>query len=569
MPKTSRNPKPQPSIKSFLTILNWLPKYDRSWLRWDLAAALTVWAMLVPEGMAYATLAGVPPEAGLYAAPLAAIGYALFATSRQMTVGPSSTVAIMSALVVAPLAAGDPEKFIILSAVLAILAGALLVASGLLRFGVLVDFMSNPVLTGFIIGLALTIVAGQLDKMLGYSVEDAGFFQELWFFIRDLSMAHLPTLAVGMVSLALLFAFHKFVPKIPAALAVMVLAILASSFLNLEAYGVHVVGFIPSGLPSFGLPSGFTFSELIMLLPGAAGIVLVAFSESVAIARSYATSHGYEVDANQEMISLGFANLGAGISQGFVVDGSMSRSSAADLAGVKSQMSSIIFAAMVLITIIALAPLFRNLPEATLGAIVIHAVWHLVDSSKLKRLYKIRFDDFLAASVALLGVLVLGILSGLVVAVLLSLLLLLGRIKAPSTATLGRVPGKDVFRNIENYAEAETYPGLLILRFDGLLFFANAPNLRDSVKTLMADDPTVQMVLMDFESVSDIDTTALDMLERLHGELARANVDLRFSRVNRDVREAFRKAGLDEAIGAEHFYISVRDGVSAYLAEYR
>jgi SulP family sulfate permease len=567
MSKEPQNRFSRRSVKSFLPILKWLPKYDRSWLRWDFVAALTVWALFVPEGMAYATLAGVPPEAGLYAAPLAAIGYAIFGTSRHMTVGPSSTVAIMSALVLAPVAAGDPERFIALTAVLAILVGGLLFISGLLRFGVLVDFMSNPVLTGFIIGLALTIVVGQLDKMLGYSVEDTGFFREVWFFIRDLGMAHVPTLVVGMISLVLLFALQKFFPKIPAALIVMVLSIIASTLFNLEEYGVHVVGYIPTGLPSFGLPS-VTFSELIMLLPGAAGIVLVAFSESVAIARSYATSHGYEVDPNQEMIGLGFANLGAGLSQGFVVDGSMSRSSAADQAGVKSQMSSIILAAMVLVTILALTPLFHSLPDATLGAIVIHAVWHLIDFSKLKRIYKIRFDDFTAASVALLGVLVLGILPGLIFAVLLSLLLLLRRIKTPSTAVLGKVPDKEVFRNIENFPEVETYPGLLILRFDGLLFFANAPNFRDKVKSLVADDPTVRMVLVDFESVSDIDTTALDMLEKLHGELVRSKVDLRFSRMKTELRDFIRKSGLEDIIGTDHFYISVREGVDAYLAEY-
>ncbi len=306
---TLHNPRPGRSVKSFLPILKWLPKYDRSWLRWDLVAALTVWALFVPEGMAYATLAGVPPEAGLYAAPLAAIGYAVFGTSRHMTVGPSSTVAIMSALVVASVAAGDPVRFIVLSAALAILVGCLLVISGLLRFGVLVDFMSNPVLTGFVVGLALTIVAGQFDKMLGYSVEDAGFFQEIWLFIKDLGMANLPTVAVGLISLGLLFAIHKFIPKIPAALAVMVLSIASVSIFNLEAYGVHVVGYIPTGLPSFGLPHGITFSDMALLLPGAAGIALVAFSESVAIARSYAFSHGYEVDADQEMISLGLPIL--------------------------------------------------------------------------------------------------------------------------------------------------------------------------------------------------------------------------------------------------------------------
>jgi SulP family sulfate permease len=304
-------------------------------------------------------------------------------------------------------------------------------------------------------------------------------------------------------------------------------------------------------------------------LPGAAGIALVAFSESVAIARSYAFSHGYEVDADQEMISLGFANLGAGLSQGFVVDGSMSRSSAADQAGIKSQMSSLIYAVMVLITIIALTPLVRNLPEATLGAIVIHAVWHLIDFSKLKHLYKIRFDDFLAAAVALLGVLVLGILFGLVFAVLLSLLQLLRRIKTPSTVILGRVPGKEVFRNIENFTGGKTYPGLLILRFDGLLFFANSPNFRNKVRSLLADDPSVRMVLIDAESITDIDTTALDMLEKLHKEMARSNVDLHFARMKTELRSLLRKAGLEEAIGADHFYISVREGVDAYLAEYR
>jgi SulP family sulfate permease len=569
MSKVPQHRRPRRSVKSFLPILKWLPKYDRSWLRWDLVAALTVWALFVPEGMAYATLAGVPPEAGLYAAPLAALGYAVFGTSRHMTVGPSSTVAIMSALVVAFVAAGDPERFIVLAAVLAILVGCLLVISGLLRLGVLVDFMSNPVLTGFIIGLALTIVAGQLDKMLGYSVENAGFFQELWFFIRDLGMANLPTVAVGLCSLVLLFAFHRFIPKIPAALAVMVLSIVSAALFNLEAYGVHVVGYIPTGLPSFGLPHGITLSDIVLLLPGAAGIALVAFSESVAIARSYAFSHGYEVDADQEMISLGFANLGAGLSQGFVVDGSMSRSSAADQAGIKSQMSSLIYAVMVLITIIALTPLFRNLPEATLGAIVIHAVWHLIDFSKLKHLYKIRFDDFLAAAVALLGVLVLGILFGLVFAVLLSLLQLLRRIKTPSTVILGRVPGKEVFRNIENFTGGKTYPGLLILRFDGLLFFANSPNFRNKVRSLLADDPSVRMVLIDAESITDIDTTALDMLEKLHKEMARSNVDLHFARMKTELRSLLRKAGLEEAIGADHFYISVREGVDAYLAEYR
>jgi len=380
-------------------------------------------------------------------------------------------------------------------------------------------------------------------------------------------MAHLPTVAVGISSLVLLFAIQKFNPKIPAALAVMVLGILASSLFNLEAYGVQVVGYIPAGLPTLGLPSGIRFSDLMLLIPGAAGIALVAFSESVAIARSSATSHGYEVNANQELIGLGFANLGAGLSQGFAVDGSMSRTSAADRAGIKSQMSSIIFAAMVLITIVALTPLFRNLPEATLGAIIIHAVWHLIDFSKLSRLYKIRRDDFRAATVALLGLLILGILPGLLAAVILSLLLLLYRIETPSTAVLGRVPGREVFRNIENYPKAEAYPGLLILRFDGLLFFANAPNFRELVRSSVAANPTIKMVLVDAESITDIDATALEMLEKLNGELSQSGINLRFARMRIQLQDFLCRSGLENTFGYDHFYSSVRAGVKAYLEE--
>ena len=431
------------AIRSFVPILEWLPKYKKSWLRWDLIAALTVWALLVPEAMAYAGIAGMPPEAGLYAAPLALLGYAIFGTSRQLNVGPSSTVAVLSFAVVGGLvSSGDTDLFIAYTVTLALVTGIVLVISGLLKLGVLADFMSKPVLAGFVVGLAISIAVGQLDKVVGFEPEAQGLIPEILLYIRNIGETHLPTLAVGLASLVLLFLIDKYLPKLPSSLTVVVLAIVASAVLNLESHGVHIVGDIPAGLPPIGLPQGITLSDVSSLLLGAAAIAVVGFAESVAAARTYATKHGYEVDANQEMIALGAANLGAGISQGFVVDGSLSKTAASDGAGAKSQMTSIIVAVMVLITLVALTPLFHDLPEATLGAVVIHAVWHLIDFPKLRAYYYIKRVDFWAAMVAMVGVLLFGILAGLLLAIFVSLFGLLIRAKQTHTATLGKLPGR-------------------------------------------------------------------------------------------------------------------------------
>ena len=556
------------TLKSFIPILEWLPKYDKSWLRFDVIAALTVWALLVPEGMAYAGIAGMPPETGLYAALLALVGYAIFGTCRHLNVGPSSTVAALSFAVVAPLAAAGSDDFISLTITLALLAGLVLIISGLLRLGVLADFLSKPVLGGFVIGLAISIAVGQLDKILGYEVEapTLNFVPELLIIIRDLGMTDIPTLVVGVVSLALLFLMHKYTPKIPAAITVVFLAIILSAIFDFEAAGIHIVGEIPAGLPELGLPTGIELADVLVLLPGAVAIALVAFAESVAAARSYATKYGYEINANQEMIALGAANLGAGFSQAFSVDGSLSRSAAADGAGSKSQMASIFLAVFVFITILFLTPLFRTLPEATLGAVVIHAVWHLIDFKKLQGYYRIKKIDFWAALVAMIGVLLLGILQGLILAVFLSLLGLLLAAKNPATAVLGKVPDENAYHSLEHYPEGVTYPGLIIFRFDDQLFFANAPNFQQHIRDLVAADPEVRWVLIDAESMNDIDITGTDMLGELKDELGRANIELRFARMKAHVREIVALAGLEEAIGSDHFHPSVQAGVDAYLA---
>jgi high affinity sulfate transporter 1 len=552
------------TLKSLFPIIDWLPRYDKSWLRWDVIAALTVWALLVPEAMAYAGIAGMPPQTGLYTAPLALLGYALFGSSRHLNVGPSSTVAILSFAIIGGMAVAGGPEFIALTTGLALLTGILLIVAGMLKLGVLADFLSKPVLGGFVIGLAITIAFGQLGKILGYGVEADGFFREVLKFVQDINKIHFPTLIVGVISLAILFLMHAYTPKIPAAITVLLLAIGASAALNLhDVYGVHIVGEIPSGLPPMGLPD-VSLRDYIHLVPGALAVALVGFAESVAAARSYATKFGYEVDANQEMIGLGVANLGSGVSGGFVVDGSLSKTAAAVGSGAKSQMVSIFAAIFIVITVLFLTPLFYSLPEATLGAIVIHAVWKLINFHKLRRYYAIKKADFWAALVALLGVLVFGLLGGLLMAVVLSLFYLLMSVKNPHAAILGKLPGRSAFRSLENFPDAETYPGLLIFRFDSLLFFANAPNFRELVRAALEQTPDTKVFLVDGESINYVDVTAIDMLDELHDELKDSGIELWFSGIIMDVYETLERADLVEKVGPDGFHPSIHAAVEHY-----
>jgi high affinity sulfate transporter 1 len=561
--------KSKRTLKSFFPILSWLPKYKTSWLSPDSIAALTVWALLVPEAMAYAGIAGMPPEYGLYAAPLALLGYAIFGTSKHMNVGPSSTVAALSFSTLAGLGiASGSEEWIALTAALAILTGLFLVIGGLLRLGVLADFLSRPVLDGFIVGVAITIVVGQLDKILGYEVEpELDFIPDILLILSELGMTHWPTLVVGLVSLALLFIIEKYLPKVPAAITVLVLAIIISALLDLESIGIHIVGEIPAGLPTIGVP-GVTMEQIASLIPGALAIMLVAYSESIATARSYASKFNYKVDADQEFIGLGAANLGSGFSTSFVVDGSLSKTAASVGAGAKTQMVSIIAAVAVLITAVALTPFFRTLPEATLGAIVIHAVWHLINFKKIGKYRSITSLDFWTALIAMLGVLAIGILEGLLIAVFLGLLGLLYASKSRTTAILAKVPGQKIYRSLENYPDGETYPGLLITRFEGSLFFANSPDMADEIRYGMEiSEPAPSVVLVDFESITEVDATALITISELNEELERAGTDLRLARVRAHVLDLMRTTGLDQEIGAQYIYDSVHIGVDAFLAE--
>ncbi|UCG25201.1 MAG: sulfate permease [Chloroflexota bacterium] len=558
-------------IKSYIPILTWLPKYRRDWLRPDLIAALTLWALLVPEAMAYAGIAGMPPEAGLYAAPLMLIAYAIFGSSPHLDVGPSSAVAALSFSVVVGIlgaSAVQSEEWVLYSIALALMVGVFMIIAGFLRLGVLADFLSRPVLDGFVVGVAISIAIGQLDKILGFEPEGYDFVPDLLLFATNLEEIHWPTAIVGLISLALLFALHKFTPKLPAALIVLFLGIVASTLLDFDSRGIHIVGEIPGGLPPFGFPEELGLEELAQVALGAVGVALVAFAESVAIARSFGTKFGYEVDANQELIAVGAANIGSSFSGGFVGDGSMSRTSAAVGAGAKTQMVSLVAAVAILITAVALTWLFHNLPEAVLGAIVIHAVWHNISFSKISRYRSITRLDYATAIVAMLGVLALGVLAGLLLAAFLGLLVLLLGTKHRNTSVLGKVPETTIYRDIEHYPEAQTYPGLLIVRFDGTLFFANAHDFVTAVRqAIAAADPPPRVVVVDGESMNDIDATAVITLKEFRQQLLQVDIQLRLARFKTQVLEVMERAGLEEAIPAEHIYPTVQAAVDAFLAE--
>jgi len=554
-----------------LPIRDWLPHYERRWLRPDVVAAAAVWAVLVPEGMAYASLAGLPPETGLFAALAPLLVYAVLGTCRQLTVGPSSAIAAYSAAAVAPLALGDSGRFIALSALLALLVGVLLLAAGLARAGFIADFFARPVLTGFVAGLALVIGVGQLYKLFGVESGGTSFFGKLEVLVRQLGDTDLVTLAIGVAALAIIFALRAYAPKVPAMLVAVMLGIVAVSVLGLQDHGVAIVGEIPDGLPRPAFPS-FSLGDITKLLPDAAALALIAFAESIAGARAFAAKHGYEVNADQELVALGVSNLGAGLLQGFAVDASLSRSAVADSSGVKSQLSGIILFAFLVVTMLLLMPLFHDLPEAVLGAIVIAAVAHLVDMGALRRLRGADQTDFLLALLCFAGVLVFGLLVGLAVAVIVSLLALVFRAYRPSSAVLGRAPEAHAdealrYRGVDDNPDYETFPGLVILRIDGELFFANARWFRDTVRSHVREQTSpVREVLVHAGAVPHLDTTAAAMLKELLAELDDSDVELDFARVTASLHEDLKRNGIVTLVGEEHFHDTVAAGVADFLA---
>ncbi|MFF0343523.1 SulP family inorganic anion transporter [Kribbella sp. NPDC004875] len=533
--------------------------YRAGWLRADLIAGLTVWAVLVPESLAYAAIAGVSPVVGLYAAPPALVLYAIFGSSRHLVVGPMSATAALSAATVAALAAQGSADYAKLTAALAVVTGVVAVLAGLLRLGFLAGFISEPVLKGFIIGLALVIIAGQLPALFGVEKGEGDFFEKIWDLITNLGQTNGWTLTIGLTSLALVLALKRYLPLLPAALVAVVYGVLAVVVLDLQDHGVAVVGQIDSGLPSLGLPD-LGLSDYLSLVGGAVGVVLVGFAEGLGAAKTYAAKAGYDVDPNRELVGLGTANLGSGLASGMVVNGSLSKTAVNGGAGAKSQVSGLVVAVLTVITLLFLTGLFEQLPEATLAAVVIAAVIELVDLPALARLYRLWTArlrsiygpavraDFLAAVVALGGVLVFDTLPGLFLGIAASVLLLVYRASRPNVAVLGRLEGNtEPWVDRARYPDARSDPGILVARVEGGLFFANADHVRQRIKEL-ARTESARAVVLDAETTPWIDITATQMLLDLANDLARHDGRLLIARDIGQVRDLLGQAGADDTL---------------------
>ena len=532
----------------------------------DSRAALTVWAVVVPQSLAYATLAGVPSVHGLYAAVGALAAYAVFGTCRDLNMGAESTVALMVAASVAPIAT-DPDNVISLTSLAAILVGGWCVIGFAFRLGFISEFLSRPILAGYVFGSGIIIVISQLEALFGLDIDTSFYTTDLGGVIRNLDDAHGLTTLIGVVTVVLVFGLRRFVPKVPAPLVAVVLGILVVAALGLDEEGVAVVGTIGSGVPIPELPDA-SFDQFAQLLLPTLGIALLAYPDSFLTARSLSATGGYQLDADQEFLAVGASNIASGFLQGIPANGSQSRSFVQRDAGGRSNLVGLLCSALVLLTLFFLTPVFEQLPLAVLAGIVIVAGIGLFELEGFRALWRIRRSEFWLGTATVASVLVLGMLGGIAFAIGLSLIAALLRVVRPHTAELGRVAGTDTFRDISRNADAERIDGLLIYRIDDELFFANvAFFVRDVKSRIGAADPPATVLILDAEGVSDIDTTAVEQFDELLDVLAAADIDFAMARVRKPVRDMLRRSGMMERIGEANVFLEVDDAVANYAAK--
>ncbi|WP_327381635.1 SulP family inorganic anion transporter [Streptomyces sp. NBC_01207] len=540
--------------------------YRRAWLGRDALAGITVAAYLVPQVMAYAGVAGLPPVAGLWAVLPAMVLYALIGSSRLLSVGPESTTALMTAVAVGPLAGGDPGRYAVLAAALAVVVGLVSLAAWAVRLGFLADLLSRPVLVGYLAGVALIMIVDQLPRLTGVRAAGSGFFSQLYTFALNVSQVHWPTVVLAAAVLVLLLVaprYWRLVPR-PLLALVAVTALVAAFGLD-ERYGIAVIGSVPSGLPVPALPS---LGDLPQLVIPALGVLLVGYSDVILTARAFADrGDPLPLDPNRELLALGAANLGAGLIHGFPVSSSASRTALAQSAKARSQAYSLFAALAVLMVLLFLGPLLAHTPSAVLGAIVVYAAVRLVEVGEFRRLAAFRRRELLLALGCLLGVLALGILYGVLVAVTLSVVELLARVARPHDAVEGMVPGLAGMHDVDDYPTARTVPGLLIYRYDSPLFFANAENFRHRALAAVDEQrsPTRWFVL-NTEANVDVDITALDAVETLRQELEDRGIVLALARVKQELREDLDAYGLTASVGADRIYPTLPTALEAYRA---
>jgi high affinity sulfate transporter 1 len=544
-----------------------LAGYRREWLTKDLVAGLVLTALLVPQGMAYAELAGLPAITGLYTSIMCLVAYAMFGPSKILVLGPDSSLGPMIAATLAPLlvADGDPAKAVAMASVLALMVGGVMVIAGAAKLGFVADLLSKPTVMGYMNGLAVTILVGQLPKLFGFSVDADGFIDELTGFIRGVANGETVTaaLAIGALGLVLMVVFERVLPKLPGVLLVVVISIALAAIFDLESRGVSLVGALPQGFPPFTIPT-VSLGDLGALALGALGIALVSLTDTISTASSFAARTGQEIDGNHELIGIGTANLAAGLFQGFPVSTSGSRTAVAEQAGAKTQVAGLVGAGAITLMLLFVPGLLRNLPQPTLAAVVIAASVSLADIPGTIRLWRQRHTEFYLAMAAFLGVVLLGVLPGIGLAIALSILSVFRRSWWPYQAELGKVEGLEGFHDVSSYPDAELLPGCVLFRFDAPLFFANSRAFRDQIRRLARSDPPPRWIVVAAEPITDVDTTAADMLEDLDEALNEAGIHLVFAEMKDPVRRKVERYELTRTIAPEHFYPTIDAAVEAF-----
>jgi sulfate permease, SulP family len=560
-------------IRQLLPILSWLPNYRKSWLSGDLSAGLTVGVMLIPQGMAYAMIAGLPPIHGLYASTIPLVLYALLGTSRQLAVGPVAMVSLLTAAGIGAQNPESPEVYLYLALTLAFMVGAIQFLMGVFRLGFLVNFLSHPVISGFTSAAAIIIGLSQLKHLLGVNLPRSEHAHEIVIAaIQNIGSTNVAALVIGVCAIFIILFLKNRHRSIPGALVAVIAGILAVWGFGLVDAGVKIVGEVPQGLPGFSLP-GFDVAIWQSLLPAALTISLVGFMESFAVAKAIQAKHNssrrpgedYEVSANQELMGLGVANFGAAIFQGYPVTGGFSRTAVNDQAGANSGVASIISAATITLTLLFLTPLFYYLPNAVLSAVILVAVSGLIDHKEALRLWRNDRSDFWMLFATFLVTLTLGIETGVGVGVLLSLGVVIYRSTRPHVAVLGRVPGSGFFRNIDRFKTLEQRSDVLVVRFDGPLYFANLNYFRDKMSGLMEQKHgALRLIVLSGDSISHLDSSAAHVLKEWVLDNRHRGIEVHFTKVTGPVRDAMKKWGLTGVIGEDNFFMSTQQAIDAF-----
>lgn len=556
-------------LRKYFPILEWLPQYSKAQFRGDLPAGLTAGILLIPQSIAFAMIAGVPTIYGLYASTVPMFLYAIFGTSRQLSVGPVSIISLMVFAGVSTMAAPQSPTFVGLAILLALIVGIVQLLLGILRLGFLVNFLSHPVVSGFTSASAIIIGLGQLKHVLGITIErNESVFHILLESFQQVENINWAAFGIGGSGILLILILKRINKKIPSPLLAVVYGILMVWGFGLVG-DVKIVGTVPSGLPSFLLPA-LSWQDIKALLPVGLAISIVSFTESIAVAKAMQARHkDYQVVANQELIALGISNIGGFLFQAFPTTGGFSRTAVNDQAGAKTQMASIISALLIVFTLLFLTPLFYYLPNAIVGAVIIVAVYGLIDFKEAIHLWRTDKSDFLMLLATFLSTLFIGVEQGIAIGVLLSLGLLIYRASRPHIAILGRVPNSPFYRNINRFDNVEQRPDLTIVRFDGPLFFANLMYIKDKMDAILAEKAhTLRLLIINADSINHVDSSALHALEEWVKEFRGRNIDVYFTGLIGPVRDAFSKAKLTDMLGNDHFFLSNQQAVDAFDNRY-